>query len=192
MEAKKRKAYKKFTRTGFAIKGLIYILSGTLAVIAAAGPGGKTLGRMGVLRWIDQLSLGSLLLLLIGIGLTGYVALRFMQAFKDTNHKGRSWKGLSRRAGYFISGLVYLVFLLASFYILFPKAELWEGKGKSYINQILNLPAGNIAVAVAGAFSFGYGIFEIVRGVKGSYKRPLSFQQALEGKPWEEWVFYGG
>lgn len=81
------------------------MLSGTLAVIAAAGPGGKTIGRMGVIRWIDQLQFGFVLIVLLGTGLMGYVALRFMQAFRDTNNKGTSKKGLSKRAGYFISGL---------------------------------------------------------------------------------------
>lgn len=182
MDAKERKAYKKFTRTGLAIKGIIYVLSGTLAIIAAAGPGGRTVGRMGVLRWLNELPAGPALLLLIGIGLLGYVVLRLMQAIKDTNHKGRSWKGLARRTGYLISGIVYLVFLIGSIYILFPKADVWQEEEVNYLNKILGLPAGNIAVAIAGVFSFGYGIFEIVRGGKGSYKHHLSLQQVKKSR----------
>ena len=141
---------------------------------------------MGVLRWMDQLPAGSVLLVLIGTGLMGYVVLRFMQAFKDTNHKGTSGKGLSRRAGYFISGMLYLIFLTGCFYLLFPEAGVWKGKEAGYINKALKLPAGNIAVAIAGAFTFGYGIFEIVRGVKGSYKHHLSFEHV---KKWEKLMF---
>ena len=176
MDSGKRKAYKKFARTGFAMKGVIYLLSGTLAVVAAAGPGGKTIGRIGVIRWLDQLPFGPTLIVLIGTGLTGYVVLRFMQAFRDTNNKGSGVKGLSRRAGYFISGMLYLVFLIGISFLLFPEADVWKGEEANYVNRALKLPAGNIAVAIAGAFSFGYGIFEIVRGVKGSYKHHLSFE----------------
>lgn len=176
MDDGKKKAYDKFTRTGLAIKGVIYVLSGILAIIAATGPGGKTFGRMGVLRWIAQQPFGSVLLVLLATGLTGYVVLRLMQAFRDTNHKGSSWKGLSRRAGYFISGLVYLAFLIASFYLLFPEAGVWKKEEISYINKALQLPAGNIAVAIAGAFTLGYGLFEIVRGIKRSFNHHLSFQ----------------
>ena len=176
MNSKERKAYDKFARTGFAIKGAIYVLLGTLAVIAAAGPGGKTAGRMGVLRWIDQQPFGEILLILIVAGLLGYVVLRMMQAIKDTNHKGTGWKGLSRRAGYFISGFVYLFFIVAGFYLLFPHSGVWKSEGANYIDTILHLPAGNLAVAVSGIFTFGYGVFEILRGFKGGFRNHLHYR----------------
>ena len=68
---------------GSAIKGVVFLLSGALAGVAAAGPRGKTIGRIGVIKWMDQLSSRPVLIVLIlyiyiGTGLTGYVVLRFM------------------------------------------------------------------------------------------------------------------
>lgn len=176
MNSVQKEAYDTFTRTGFSIKGVIYILLGVLAVVAAASPAGKTTGRLGVLIWLDHQPLGSILLILIGLGLVGYVVLRFVQAFKDTNHKGSGWKGLSRRAGYFISGFSYLLFFFACIYFVFPNARKMGKEEAGYIASLLELPAGNIVVAIIGAFSFGYGVFEIVRGFKTSFKHHLNFK----------------
>lgn len=180
MDSLKEEAYDKFARTGFSIKGAIYVLLGILAVVAAAGPSGKATGKRGVLMWLEHQPLGPILLILIMVGILGYVALRFMQAFKDTNHKGSSWKGLAIRAFYFIRGTSYLLLLLACFFIVFPGTKVLDKEDANTMARIIELPAGNIAVAVAGAFFAGFGVFEIGRSLTGNFKHHLNFKNLNE------------
>lgn len=179
MKADEKNAYEKFARLGFVVKGVLYFLAGTLAILAAVGSGGKTTGRMGILQWIEQQPSGPFLLILVTIGLLGYAVLRLMQAIEDTNHKGSDKKGLLRRAGYFISSIPYLALFIASFYILFQRRILEDEEG-TYIDDILHFPGGHIIVAISGVYLFGYGIFEIVRGFKGSFKHQMNFENLEE------------
>lgn len=182
MSSLRNQAYKKFTRWGFVVKGIIYILSGLFALIAAIGPGGRTVGRLGVVRWLNQKPLDATIFILILLGLCGYILLRFMQAIKDTNHKGSNWKGVIKRSGYLISGLIYLMFMVAGSYILFPRAGVWEEDEVSYVKFVLSLPTGNFIVGTIGVISAAYGVLEIVRAFKGSFKNSLSVDHLSESR----------
>lgn len=182
MNSAKEEAYEKFARTGFAVKGGIYILLGVLAVVAAAGPNGKATGKRGVLLWLDHQPLGPALILLIMIGILGYMLLRFMQALKDTNHQGSGWKGLAIRTFYFMRGIVYLLLLLVSFFIVFPGIKILEKEDAETLNWIIELPAGNIAIALAGVFFAAFGVFEIGRALTGSFQHHIDFTGLSSGK----------
>ncbi len=182
MDYVKSKAYEKFARTGFAVKGAVYILLGILAVAAAAGPNGKITGKKGVLIWLDHQPLGPVLITLIMVGLLGYIMLRFMQAFKDTNDKGTGWKGLATRIFYFIRGVSYLLLFLTSLLIVFFQTKLLDKEDTNTMARIIELPAGNIAIGIVGFFFAAYGIFEIGRAITGSFKRHLNFSN-LGKKP---------
>ena len=181
MDSVKEEAYDKFARTGFAIKGAIYVLLGILAVVAAAGPEGKATGKKGVLMWLDHQPLGPVLIIIIMIGILGYVVLRFMQALKDTNHKGSGWKGAIIRTFYFLRGISYLLLLLASFFIVFPDTKILDEEDADTMTWMIELPAGNIAVAIIGAFFAGFGVFEIGRAITGSFKHHLNFKHVRSG-----------
>lgn len=177
MNSYKEEAYDKFARMGFSIKGAIYFLLGVLAVVAAAGPSGKATGKEGVLRWLDHQPLGTILLIIIMIGILGYIVLRLMQAFKDTNNKGSGWKGYTVRTFYFLRAISYLLLLLACFFIVFPGTKILDKEDADTMTRIIELPAGNIAVAIIGAFFAGFGIFEIGRALSGSFKHHLNFKR---------------
>ena len=180
MNSIREEAYEKFARTGFAIKGAIYVLLGILAVVAAVGPNGKVTGKEGVLQWLDHQPLGPVLLVLIMVGLLGYVVLRFMQAFKDTNNKGTDWKGITTRILYFIRGVSYILLVFACFFIVFPGLKILDKEDGKTMTKVIELPAGNIAVAMVGAFFIGFGIFEIGRALTGSFKHHLNLNSVTD------------
>ena len=69
---------------GFAAKGLVYVLTGTLAARAAVGmSGGKVTDQHGALATIPTLPMGRILLGLIAVGLLGYALWRGIAAFVD-------------------------------------------------------------------------------------------------------------
>lgn len=181
MGSVKKEAYDKFARTGFAVKGIIYVLLGILAVVAAAGPEGKATGKRGVLVWLDHQPLGPVLIIIIMIGILGYVVLRFMQAIKDTNHKGSGWKGIITRLFYFIRGISYLLFMLAGFFVVFPDTKVLDKEDADTLAWMIELPAGNIAVAMVGLFFAGFGVYELGRAFTGNFKHHLDFRNLNSG-----------
>src|SRR6476661_6833659 len=63
-------------RAGYAAKGVVYIVIGALAAKAAAGSGGRATDSKGALVEIGDGPFGTLALVLIGVGLLGYMTWR--------------------------------------------------------------------------------------------------------------------
>src|SRR5919201_941439 len=89
--------FERLARFGYAAKGVVYLVGGALSARAAFGLGGTTTDSQGVLITILSEPFGKLMLVLIGIGLIGYVLLRLVQAFMDPEQKGSDAKGIALR-----------------------------------------------------------------------------------------------
>ena len=59
-------------RAGYAAKGVVYVLVGGLAVLAAVGSGGTTTGSRGAMRTVLAGPFGRVMLALIAAGLAGF------------------------------------------------------------------------------------------------------------------------
>lgn len=162
-----------FARVGIAAKGVVYVLIGVLAAMAAFGKGGATGGQDSVFKWILQQPFGQILLGLVIIGLLCYVAWRMIMAFKDPDGLGTDAKAMFKRAGYFISGLTYLFFAFTALRMLLPELSGGSGGGNGremLISKVLEQPFGQILIGVFAAILIGKGIFQFYRGVKGQFK----------------------
>jgi hypothetical protein len=97
----------RLVRFGFLAKGVVYLIMGLLAAQAVAGTDEAT-GTFGVLTQIAAQPLGKFLLLVLTIGLMGYVLWRLIQATIDPEQDGKlSPKRILQRVGYAMSGLGY-------------------------------------------------------------------------------------
>ena len=96
-------------RFGYVAKGFVYGAIGILALMTAFSVGGgKTTGTSGALQSIAQQPFGQILLILIAIGLVGYVIWRLVEAVNDPEDKGTDAKGIFSRLGYLVSGIAYV------------------------------------------------------------------------------------
>ena len=89
----------RLARYGYAAKGVVYVLIGTLAALGAFKEDEGPTDSRGALTQIVYQPFGRTILCVIAAGLAGYALWRLTQALRDTEAKGRSWKGLSIRAG---------------------------------------------------------------------------------------------
>src|SRR5579872_6550065 len=80
-------------RTGYAAKGIVYLIVGALAGKVALGEGGSTTDRNGALRAIYEQPFGKILLAIVAVGLVGYALWSFIQALVDPDHQGNTAKG---------------------------------------------------------------------------------------------------
>ena len=167
----------KYARFGIAAKGAVYILVGVLAAMAAFGNGGSTGGKQNAFKWIIEQPYGQILLGLVILGLLGYVVWRMIMAFKDPDGYGTDAKAMMKRAGFFFSGLVYLLLAFSAARMLFPALIGGSGSGSGgeggremLIAKALQQPFGQILVGVFAAIVIGKGLYQLYRGFTGDFK----------------------
>jgi hypothetical protein len=166
-------------RIGYASKGVIYLLVGFLAVLAALNLGGSIAGPKEALARLEPKAFGKVMLTLVCAGLACYSIWRLVQSFYDPDHKGASAKGLLIRSGFAISGIVHA--LLAK-----GVADIVMGKGsnggteESMTAKLMSQPFGIWLVGLVGVVLGGIAVFHIARGVTGRFRKRLELATQKE------------
>jgi Domain of Unknown Function (DUF1206) len=139
-------------RIGYAARGIVYLMVGGLALVAAGGLGVRPLGIHDALRHMYDLAFGSFLLWIVGVGLACFAVWRFLQTFLDTERSGGGVYGLTLRTIHGCSGLLYLALALASANIALGTSGLSENRWvRVWVEWLLGQPIGRLAVAFVGA-----------------------------------------
>jgi hypothetical protein len=167
----------RLARLGYATKGIVYVLIGILAVLAALDIGGQTTDARGAFREVYSQPFGLILLGIIAIGLVGYAVWRITQAIVDAEGKGSDLKGILIRIGYAGSGLIHagLAFSAARF-VLGERAQSSEQEHKSQTAQLMQLPFGTLIVGLVGVGFICFGLFQIYKGYKHKFLKRLEAQ----------------
>ncbi|MGD1856853.1 MAG: DUF1206 domain-containing protein [Leptolyngbyaceae cyanobacterium] len=162
-------------RFGYAAKGVVYCSLGILAVQAALNTGGETTGSSGALDAIASQPFGQALLLLIGIGLIGYVLWRLVQAFADPEHDSNDWSDIVRRLSYFFSGIAYGSLALTALRLALGSSSD-SGQSNSqetFAATLLQQPMGRWFVGAAGALVIGIAFYYFYRAFKAKFRKRL-------------------
>lgn len=167
--------FEKFARFGLASKGAVYLLMGTLSVLAAFGLSREKGDKEQAFKVIYDQPFGKVVLVAIAIGLLGYVMLRTFQAIKDTEHKGKDLKGILTRIGYAISALLYIAIGAYALKLVFGNGGDDGGDSRQFVvSKVLAYPAGEYIVGIAGLIVIGVGIYQITRGVTGKFMKKVN------------------
>lgn len=162
-------------RFGYAAKGVVYAIVGVLAAMVAFGMGGQTTGTKGAVSQIGSETHGQVMLLAVAVGLFGYVVWRFAQAIKDPEHEGTGFKGLIKRASFFVSGLIYGSLAIYTISLLLGAGGGGGGNSKeSMTARLMSYEGGVWAVGIIGALIVLMGVMQFVRAFKEKYKQKWS------------------
>lgn len=166
-----KKWIKRFARFGIFSKGVVYVLIGVLAVLAAFNAGGSASGKGGAFSFLEAQPFGQVLLAFVAVGLIGYVMWRFIQAIYNPEDKK-----IRSRLGYASSGLFYAfaAFTAAQMVFIGSSGGGDDGsKRESYLRMILDETWGQIAVGIIAAVFFGRAIYHLYRALSGQYADKL-------------------
>src|SRR5256884_8685560 len=167
-----------FARLGYAAKGIVYLVIGWLAVQVAIGAGGKTTDQRGALQTIYEQPFGKFLLAIVIIGLLGFAIWCFLQAWFDTEGKGRDMKGIVGRLGYAVTGVSYAILAFGAF-------QLVSGSGTSSATksttastqdvtaQLLNHFWGVAIVVLLGLIVLGVAGYLFSKAYTAKFQRRL-------------------
>lgn len=149
-------------RAGYAAKGIVYILVGSLALQAALGRGGQTGGPKDALLQVLYEPFGKILLGIITVGLIGYALTRFIEAATDPDNLGTDKEGIVKRIGYAVSGVIYSSLAIWTTSLLF-------GSGNNNSNQdstqtwsatLMEQPYGRWMVGLVGVIVIGVALHQ--------------------------------
>jgi len=164
----------RLARFGYAAKGVVYVLIGSLAAYGAfKGTGDSATDSRGALTQIVHQPYGRLMLGVVAAGLAGYALWRFVQALRDTEDKGTSWKGLAVRAGYACIGVVYAGLSFSAVRLILGGGA---GAGSDEMTRGwtavgLMFPLGRLLVALAGLGVIGFGLWQCYKAFTAKFRR---------------------
>lgn len=165
----------KLARFGIATKGVVYVIIGALAVMAAMGRGGgRITDSEGAVRTIGAQPFGQLLLGATAVGLVGYVFWRFAQAVFDADGAGDDARGLLKRLGNATSGLTYAALAVGAVQTISGSRSAGGDSTRNWLDSLLTGgDVGRFAVALLGVVLVGVGVFQFWKAVKADFMREV-------------------
>ncbi len=181
----------RMARFGYGAKGVVYIVIGILATLAAFTGGGKTTNSQGALTTIFQQPFGQFLLAIVGIGLAGYALWRFVEAGLDSENKGHDARGMAVRTGYVCSGLAYAMLSLTAFQLITGKPHSnGVNATQDWTAKLLSAPFGQGLVGLIGLVVIGLGIGQFVKGYKADFNKRLNMDKIPQA--YRSWAVFSG
>ncbi|WP_207491739.1 DUF1206 domain-containing protein [Aridibaculum aurantiacum] len=165
---------KTLARTGLVAKGVVYCLTAILTIMSALQMGNASSGdadKGGIFKMVHEQPLGKILLSIITVGLICYAVWRLVMAFKDTEDKGKDWKGLGQRAVYFFSGAVYLSISVIAGKLILNNTQSSGNSRQQLARELLDKPMGVWLAAAVAISMMGVGIYQVYRAASGKYKK---------------------
>lgn len=175
-------SFKRLAQMGYAARGVVYLVIGGLALMAAFGEGGGSTDSRGALLTILKQPFGEFLLGVLILGLIGYVIWRAVQAIKDTDDHGTSAKGIAVRGGLLISSILHASLAIWALYILFgaetpsssPNASTGSGGSSEQAQGLLSHDWGQAVLAIIGIAIIGAGVAHVYKGYTARFERYMA------------------
>jgi Domain of Unknown Function (DUF1206) len=175
-------------RSGYVARGVVYLIVGGLAVLAAFGKGGQTTDTHGALTSFLAQPFGNVLLAIVALGLIGYVLWRVVQALADVDHHGNDPKGLAIRGGLLVSAATHSLLALFALSLVFGwGSSIGGGDGDSGARDgtawLMQQPFGRWLVGLIGLAIVGAGVAHMVKGYRARFQKYLQMDAAHLAAP---------
>jgi hypothetical protein len=165
-------------RAGFVVKGALYLVVGTLALLAAGQAGGRVTGTRGALLTVLAQPYGRTLLLIAAIGLFGYAAWRVIQGVLDPERYGTGVQGLAMRVGFVGRGVMHAAIGWQAFRLYDGlRAARPNSTERAVASEALAWPLGDWALVLTGLGIIGYAVHEIYAAWKGRLEKNLDLEE---------------
>ncbi len=162
-------------RIGYAARGVVYVLVGVFALIAAKDrtPAPDSNSALGEL--LNQ-PFGEVLLGAIALGLAAYAIWRLLCAMLDLEDKGHDIKGWGARGAQIISAVLHLLLSASALSLIWRAGESRGGdRTESWTAIVLAEPFGRWAIAIAGGVAVALGVQHFIKAHRETYRENLRY-----------------
>ncbi len=180
-------------RLGYAVRGIVYLIIGGLAIKLATGYGGKATDQQGALQAIGQQPFGKFLLVVVAIGLVGYALWKLVEAFFDPDGVGKSAKGIVGRIGDVIVGLAYASLALGAISIVTGTGNGGKSSNAStqdWTARLLQHPFGVFLVVIIGLIVVATAAYLLYRAYAADFRKRLNLSSL--SAQWRKWAIFSG
>jgi len=175
----KHGALERAARLGWVARGVLYLILGALATLAAVGEGGGLHDGAGVVRWIMDLPAGVLLVGAAAIGFAGYALYGIaLLCFGDRSAHG--FAAFMVRGKGAVACVVYGSLALTSVQLLMGHAS--SGGKSIWIASMLRQPWGQVVLGLAGVATIAFGLYQAYFGLKGKHRDEVNGQAMNEAE----------
>jgi len=167
-------------RFGYATKGLVYVVVGWLALLAAFGTGGATTDRKGVITAIFQEPFGKVLVAVVIFGLACYALWSFAQAAFDTEGDGSKPKGIAKGVFHAAVGVSYAALAFAALQLVLGKGSTGKSSDQNtqdWTAEFLKQPFGKWLVIIGGLVVLGVAGAQFYRAYSKKFEKHLDLSQ---------------
>lgn len=165
-----------WAKMGYAARGVIYLTIGLLAFYSAMGWQGEQTGSKGAILNLKTQLFGELLLVVLVVGLFGYIIWRFIQGITDTDNHGHSVKGLAIRSGLIISAISHSVLVYWVIKLLLHETDDASGQSaSSTASEYLSSDNVTVLFAVVGVAVVVVGIAHLIKGFRSGFEKYIDF-----------------
>jgi hypothetical protein len=176
----------RLARVGYAAKGVVYLVIGSLATFAATGNGGGATDARGALQVIGDGGLGRMGLGVIGAGLLGYTLWAVIAAVTDADRRGRDVKGIALRIAQGGRGLMYGGLGIEALRLMATARRSNGSATRHWTGVLMDAPFGRWLVAALGAAVAAYALSQFWRAARKDLRKRLHLGEA--GKTAARWV----
>jgi hypothetical protein len=162
----------RLARFGYAAKGVVYVLIGSITAYGAFKGGERPTDSQGALEQILYRPFGRVLLGVVAAGLASYALWRLTQAVMDTEDKGRKLKGLAVRFGYACIGLVYagLGYSAVQLILGYGAGKGSDQSSREWTALVFALPFGRLLAGLAGLGVIGFGCWQCYKAFTAKFR----------------------
>jgi hypothetical protein len=161
-------------RIGYAIRGVVFLIVGGLALLAAGGYATRPQGARDALQMLAAQPLGGVLLWAVAGGLSCVAGWRFLQSFFDADDYGAGPYGLMRRGAYACGGIFYVALAAATARIVIGDRTMSEEQSaRDWTHWLMIKPYGRGLIALIAAVLIGVAISLAIKSWRAPYRRTL-------------------
>ncbi len=173
---------------GYTAKGVVYALTGILALMAAFNLGGQKAGKLQIIEFLENQAFGKIILGLLGIGLACYAFWRCIQSLQDPEGIGNDTKGIIKRISFFISGAVYMALGI------YAIVEIFKEQSSGGSGMPIDGPTGKYILLIIGIGLGIKSIYQFIKAIKGDFLKKFNLSAMSNSKKvsWIKKIGYAG
>jgi hypothetical protein len=150
----------RFGRFGFAAKGLLYIIVAVIAIKVAAGQGGTTEDQRGALATLADESFGTVLLVVLALGLSGYALWRLAEVVLGPRDK-EGKEAQAERVASLGRAIIYGALASVAWSIVAGRGRSTSsGSEQQQTAAVLDWPGGVAIVTIVGLVVLGIAAYQ--------------------------------